>query len=148
MPRPGDYRPDAAEGIDCLHDLPTPHRKARTRNRKYAPCPQCRTRCPRRRTVKRLLRDIGNHETGRPVEIEFTCSVHRCSDCEKYFNIDLSDIADLGSHYTRRVVDMAVRYRVRTEGNIRCRVALDMFRDLRLLPQRRTILCLHQARAG
>ena len=39
-------------------------------------------------------------------------------------------------------------YRVRTEGNIRCRVALDMFRDLRLLPKRRTTLCLHQARAG
>jgi chromosome segregation ATPase len=39
-------------------------------------------------------------------------------------------------------------YRVRTERNIRNRIALDMFRDLRLLPQRRTIQYLHQARAG
>ena len=39
-------------------------------------------------------------------------------------------------------------YRVRTEWNIKCRIALDMFRDVRLLPQRRTTLCLQQARAG
>ena len=110
MPSPGTYRPDASEGIDSVAGLPPPHRKQRQRNRQHAPCPSCGQRCPRRRTVSRILRDLGNYETGRPVEIEFTCSVHRCYDCEKYFNIDLSDIAAPGSHYTNRVVDMAVRY--------------------------------------
>jgi transcription elongation factor Elf1 len=107
---PGAYRPDATEGIDNIHDLPTPHRRKQQRNRQFAHCPHCQKRSPRRRTVKRLLRDIGNHETGKPVEIEFTCSVHRCCDCEKYFNIDITDIAEPGSLYTKRVVDMAIRY--------------------------------------
>ena len=110
MPGPGEYRPDATERIDKVHDLPTPHRKQRQRNRKYAPCPHCGCRCPRRRTATRMLHDLGNRETGRPVEIDFLFSVHRCYDCKKYFCIDLSDIAASGSSYTKRVVDTAVRY--------------------------------------
>ncbi len=107
---PGEYRPDPTEGIDDVRDLPSPHRKQRKRNRKHAPCPYCGRRCPRRRTATRMLRDLGNRETGRPVELDFLFSVHRCPGCEKYFSIDLSDIADPGSLYTKRVVDMAVRY--------------------------------------
>jgi len=57
-----------------------------------------------------MLRDLGNRETVRPIEIDFLFSVHRCYDCEKYFCIDLSDVAEPGSLYTKRVVDMAVRY--------------------------------------
>ena len=45
-----------------------------------------------------------------PLEMIRLFSVHRCPDCEKYFSIDLSDVADPGSLYTKRVVDMAVRY--------------------------------------
>ena len=29
--------------------------------------------------------------------------------CRKYFNIDLSDVAPPGSHYTHRVIELAVR---------------------------------------
>jgi len=38
-----------------------------------------------------------------------TYSSHYCSNCRKYFNIDLSDVAWPGSHYTRRVIELAVR---------------------------------------
>jgi hypothetical protein len=36
-------------------------------------------------------------------------SRHFCSKCRKYFNADMIDLAHPGSHYTRRVVDTAVR---------------------------------------
>jgi hypothetical protein len=36
-------------------------------------------------------------------------SQHYCSPCNKYFHADLTDWADPGSHYTRRVVHLAVR---------------------------------------
>ena len=38
-----------------------------------------------------------------------TYSSHYCSNCKKYFTIDLSDLAPPGSHYTHRVIDLAVR---------------------------------------
>ena len=109
MPSPGEYCPDSTTGIDNVYDLPPSHQKRRTRNRKHAPCPLCGQRCSRRRTATRTLHDIGNAETRRPVDIDFVFSVHRCPDCEKYFSIDLTDIAAPGSHYTRQVVDLAIR---------------------------------------
>ena len=36
-------------------------------------------------------------------------SQHYCTRCRKYFNADMTDLADPGSHYTRRVIDAAVR---------------------------------------
>jgi hypothetical protein len=36
-------------------------------------------------------------------------SQHYCTRCRKYFNADMTDLAAPGSHYTKRVVDMAVR---------------------------------------
>jgi hypothetical protein len=36
-------------------------------------------------------------------------SQHYCTRCRRYFNADMTDLADPGSHYTRRVVDTAVR---------------------------------------
>ena len=106
---PGEYVADPTEGIGKVEDLPTPHRKNRTRNRRSAACPICRRRCPRRRTGTRKLHDLGNRETGRPVELEFHFSIHRCKHCQKYFGVDLSDVAAPGSLYTQRVVDLAVR---------------------------------------
>ena len=38
-----------------------------------------------------------------------TYSSHYCSHCRKYFNSDLSDLALPGCHYTRRVIQLAVR---------------------------------------
>ena len=39
-------------------------------------------------------------------------SQHYCTRCRKYFNADMTDLASPGSHYTRRVVDTAVRLAV------------------------------------
>jgi hypothetical protein len=38
-----------------------------------------------------------------------TYSSHYCSQCRKHFNIDLSDMAPPGGHYTHRVTQLAVR---------------------------------------
>jgi len=38
-----------------------------------------------------------------------THSIHYCCKCKTYFNIDTTDIADPGSHYTKQVVDLAMR---------------------------------------
>jgi len=106
---PGEYVSDATEGIVRVGDLPKPHQKKRTRNRKSAPCPICRRRSSRRRTNQRILHDLGNRETGRPVDVEYLFSIHRCPYCQKYFGVDLSDVAAPGSLYTKRVVELAVR---------------------------------------
>jgi hypothetical protein len=39
-------------------------------------------------------------------------SRHSCSKRRRYFNADMTDLACPGSHYTRRVVDTAVRLAV------------------------------------
>ena len=57
-----------------------------------------------------------------------------------------SNAVERGNRRFRKMQKTA--YRVRSERNIRNRIALDMFRDWRLLPQRQTIQSLHQARAG
>jgi hypothetical protein len=36
-------------------------------------------------------------------------SQHDCTRCRKDFNADMTDLADPGSHSTRRVIDAAVR---------------------------------------
>lgn len=110
MHGPGEYRLDSSEVIATADGVPLPHLKRRTRNRKHAPCPRCGRSCSRRRTQARALHDLGNRETGRPVKIEFLFSIHRCPDCKKHFNIDLTDVADPGAMYTKRVVEKAVCY--------------------------------------
>ena len=104
-----EYVADPTEGIGQVEELPSPHRKNRTRHRKSASCPVCRRRRPRSRTGTRTLHDLGNRETGRPVELEFHFSIHRCKHCQKYFGVDLSDVVAPGSLYTQRVVELAVR---------------------------------------
>jgi len=41
--------------------------------------------------------------------MHLTYSVHHCTECDKYFNADMSDLALPGAHYTHRVVALAVR---------------------------------------
>ena len=59
--------------------------------------------------VMRTLHDLGDLLSGRPHDIRLTYSQHYCSRCRKYFNADTSDLAPPGSHYTHRVIDLAVR---------------------------------------
>ena len=109
MPGPGEYRPDATEGITRIDDLPRPNISLRSRNYRRRPCPRCGHSSYRNGAARRTLHDLGDPLTGRPRDLVVLHSQHFCSRCRKYFNADMTDLADPGSHYTRRVVDTAVR---------------------------------------
>ena len=109
MPGPGEYRPDPSEGIDRIEDLPQPKIRVRSRNYRQRPCPRCSHRAYRDGLGRRTLHDLGNPLTGRPCDLILIHSQHYCPRCRKYFNADMTDLADPGSHYTRRVIDAAVR---------------------------------------
>jgi hypothetical protein len=55
------------------------------------------------------LYDIGDLVSGHPRLLHITYSQHYCSQCRKYFNTDLSDVAARQCLYTRRVQSLAVR---------------------------------------
>lgn len=109
MPGPGEYLPDATEGITRVEDLPKAKIIKRSRDFRRQPCPRCEHSSYRHRRAKRVLHDVGDLVSGRPREIHFTYSVHHCTRCDIYFNADMSDVALPKSHYTHRVVALAVR---------------------------------------
>ena len=106
MTGPGQYLPDPTEGITRVEDLPEPKLVARSRNYRRRRCPRCRRSASRLRTVTRTLHDLA---ANRPRDLVITFSQHRCFHCGKYFQVDLSDLADAYSLYTRRVVALALR---------------------------------------
>src|SRR3954468_24801180 len=109
MPPPGEYRPDPTEGTTRIDDLPKPKVACQSRNYRRRPCPRCRHRSYRDGLARPPPHDLGNPFTGRPRDIVLIYSQHYCSKCRKYFNADMTDLADPGGHYTRRVIDAAVR---------------------------------------
>jgi hypothetical protein len=109
VPGPGEYRADPTEGIHRIEDLPKTKVRCHSRNYRRRPCPRCGKSAYRDRTARRLLHDLGNPLTGRPRDLVLIASQHYCSRCRKYFNADTTDLAHPGSHYTRRVVDAALR---------------------------------------
>lgn len=109
MPGPGEYVADRTEGITRVEDLPKAKVVQRSRNFARRPCPRCERSCYRKRTVERMLRDVGDSFSGRPRNIQLTYSQHYCCKCKHYFNVDTSDLAPIKSHYTHRVIAMAVR---------------------------------------
>jgi len=106
---PGEYVPDPTEGMVDVKDLPAPILVPYDRNHDHTPCPRCGHRASRHKAGQRTVHDLGDLYTGCPVDLVVTYSSHYCSRCRKYFNIDLSDVALPGSHYTRRVTQLAVR---------------------------------------
>lgn len=106
---PGQYLPEVTAGILNPDDLPPAKIVSRSRNYPHLPCPQCGKSCFRNRTCTRLLHDLGDLIAGRPRDIELTYSQHRCTACNRFFNADTSEYAFPKSHYTHRVVSMAVR---------------------------------------
>ena len=106
---PGAYVPDPTEGMVDIKDLPRPHLVAYSRNHDPTPCPRCNPLASRHKSGQRTLHDLGDLSTGCPVDLLVTYSSHYCATCRKYFNVDLSDLALPGSHYTRRVAQLAVR---------------------------------------
>ena len=109
MPAPGEYRPDRTEGITRVEDLPKPKIIQRSRDYKRQSCPRCDHSAYRHRRMERVLHDVGDPRSERPVDLHVRYSQHFCSRCEKYFNADMSDLALPGSSYTHRVVSTAVR---------------------------------------
>jgi len=108
MVMPGEYVSDVTEGITCVEDLPKAKIKQRSRVYKKRPCPICGHSSYRDKIATRTLHDLGN-ASAHPVDLQVTFSQHRCSKCKKYFNVDLGNLAQTGCHYTRRVVELAVR---------------------------------------
>jgi len=106
---PGEYVSDRTEGITRVEDLPKAKMVERSRNYSRRPCPGCGRRCYRNRTVERTLHDIGDLVSERPRDIHLTSSQHYCCKCHRYFNVDTSDLAPPKSHYTYRVIILAVR---------------------------------------
>ena len=109
MPEPGAYLADVTEGITRVEDLPTAKVIPRSRNYKGRKCPRCGTKASRLRRVDRLLHDLGDLVSGHPHDMHLTYSQHHCSHCGHSCNADMSDVAPPRSHYTHRVVAVAVR---------------------------------------
>ena len=99
MTGPGQYLPDPTEGITRVEDLPKPKRVTRSRNYRRRRCPHCGHSAYRNRTFTRTLHDLGDLAANQPRDLVITYSQHCCSRCGKYFNVDLSDLADPNSHY-------------------------------------------------
>ena len=109
MAGPGEYVSDVTEGITCVEDLPKAKIKRHSRTYKKRPCPYCGHSSYRDKVFTRKLHDLGDLAASRPIDLWVSYSQHCCSKCKKYFNADLSELADPGCHYTRRVVHLAVR---------------------------------------
>ena len=109
MDRSGDYVPDVTEGITRVEDLPPPHVERRTRNYQRRQCPRCGRSVPRCNQGQRTLHDLGNVRTGRPIDLVVSYSKHRCPDCRRCFNANMTDLALPRCHYTHRVQQTAVR---------------------------------------
>jgi hypothetical protein len=109
MSGPGEYVPDATEGIARIEDLPKPRVERRSRNFPARHCRLCGGRAGRYAVASRTLHDLGDPRSGRPVDLFVTYSKHRCPRCDCRFSADLSDLALPKCRYTRRVQRMAVR---------------------------------------
>jgi len=109
MSGPGEYVADRTEGITRVEDLPKPKVVRRSRNFLRRLCPECGRRCYRHRTRRRTLHDLGDLVSERPRDIQLTYSQHDCCKCDRYFNVDSSDLAPHNSHDTHRVIALAVR---------------------------------------
>jgi hypothetical protein len=137
-PGPGEYVPDSTEGITRVEDLPTPLSTKRSRTYRCRPCPQCGRSCYRHAFGQRTLHDLGCLLRDRPRVLQVAYSRHYCACCDLHFSIDLSDLAPPGSHYTNRVIELAVR--VVVEDGLPYRVASwQLWRDHRVFVPYATI---------
>ena len=106
---PGHYTPDPTEGITRPEVLPRPRLRYRSRNYRRRRCPWCGQAAYRHDVGCRKLHDLSTLQSGCPLDLFVVYSKHRCPGCSRNFSADLSDLAPPGSHYTNRVIDLAVR---------------------------------------
>jgi hypothetical protein len=107
--KPGRYVPDPTEGITRVEDLPKPLLVFRSRNYRRRACPRCGRGCYRDNVGRRVLHDVGSLLDDRPRDLHLAYSRHHCASCQAYFSAETSDLAPPGSHYTHRVISLAVR---------------------------------------
>ena len=72
-------------------------------------CRFCGRRAGRYAVASRTLHDLGDPDSGRPVDLVVTYSKHCCPPCGRCFSVELSDLALPKCLYARRVQRMAVR---------------------------------------
>src|ERR1019366_3516153 len=97
---PGEYIADVTEGIMRVEDLPAPRIVLRSRNCRRCACPQCGRMAGRRKTVLRILHDLGDPSSGRPLDMHVKYSQHQCARCYIYFNAPMDVLAAPKSHYS------------------------------------------------
>jgi hypothetical protein len=106
---PGEYVPDCTSGITYVEDLPAPLYVRRSRIYQRRPCPRCGRSCYRHAFAQRTLHDLGRLLSDRPRVLRVAYSRHYCASCGLHFSVDMATLAPPGSHYTNRVIDLAVR---------------------------------------
>lgn len=104
-----EYVPASKKDWKRLFDLSKPTTRDETRDFDFLPCPICGRRASRLRVVERIVHDIGDLTTGLPVDIRFRYSQHRCLPCKKYFHAEFPEWIVGALHYTRPVVETAIR---------------------------------------
>ncbi len=109
MDGPGQYVADATEGITRVEDLPPPRIEYRSRDYRHRRCPFCGAKARRCARGRRVLHDLGDARSGRPLELHVTYSQHQCSGCGRCFSAEMDDLALPKCHYTHRVQQRAVR---------------------------------------
>ena len=90
------------EGIARVEDLPPPRIERRSRDYRRRRCPFCGKKARRFGAARRVLHDLGDARSGRPLDIHLTYSKHQCSSCRRCFNADMDDLALPKCHYTPR----------------------------------------------
>jgi len=109
MGRPGEYVADRTEGIARVEDLPPPRIEERSRDYRRRRCPFCGGKARRCGRARRVLHDLGDARSGRPLDIHLTYSKHQCSSCRRCFSAEMDDLALPKCHYTHGVQQKAVR---------------------------------------
>jgi hypothetical protein len=106
---PGEYTSDCTEGITHVEDLPQPAVQRRSRDYRRRRCPACGGLGYRYGWGQRRLHDLGDLGRNRPQDVRLRYSKHRCASCGHCFTPTMADLAPPGSHYTGRVIALAVR---------------------------------------
>ena len=106
---PGEYTPDPTERITRIENLPRPVVRHVSRNYRRRRCPRCGHAAYRNGLGCRTLHDLSALQAGHSLDLSVRYSKHRCPSCRHCFAADLSDLAPPGSHYTHRVITVAVR---------------------------------------
>jgi hypothetical protein len=95
--------------MTTIADLPQPEIVSYSRHDKRNVCPRCGHVAYRDKQSQRTLHDLGHLDLWCPRDLVITYAQHDCTKCRKDFHADLSDLALPGSHYTHRVMALAVR---------------------------------------